>query len=296
MQIAIIGVGNVGATLANILYRDNKIKKIILIDLNIEIIQGKSLDIMHSCHSNTKLYPTDKYADIKNSDIVITCAGKKRDANMSRKDLLQINEKIITDIAKQVYRFAPNSINIVVTNPVDTLTYKFYKESKFRKNQIIGMAGVLDSNRFKYLLSQELNYSIHNISTMIIGEHNSNMTPLIQYTTINNIPLTEFISLNKITTSNIKKMIQQVKNYGKEIIQLQQTSAFYSTASSIAEMIYALQNEQETIMTGSAICNGEYGIYNKAIGLPIKINSQGISILENLNLTTEQLEILQKNI
>ncbi len=271
-KITVVGSGHVGATTA--LYLAQKeLAEIVLVDIIEGFPQGLSLDILQAspiqhfdCHFRGSTDPSL----MENSDIVIVTAGLARKPGMDRLDLLKKNATILTEITNNIVKYAPNSTIVVVSNPVDIMSYLVYKVSKFTKNRVIGMAGVLDSARLAAFIALELDVSIKDISPMVLGGHGDNMVPLPKYTTVSGIPITELMTKNKI-----EKIVNRTQKGGAEIVDLLKTgSAYYAPGASVVAMVESILKGQKRILPSSCYLEGEYGINDVYIGVPAKLGTK----------------------
>ena len=293
-KIALIGSGNIGGTLANMIALE-ELGEIVLLDRTSLIAQGKALDIAQSMAiygKGVKISGTAEYSDIIDSDIVIITAGIARKPNMSRDDLLHINAEVMKSVAEGVKQYAPNAFVIVITNPLDVMVYAFQKYSNLPTHKVVGMAGVLDSGRFKHFLSLELQVAENDINSMVLGGHGDTMVPLINCTAIGGIPLRSFIENSLITEDKINEIINRTRNGGAEIVQLLQTgSAYYAPAAAAIEMMKAYLLDQNRLLPCCSYLNGEYGINGLYVGVPTIINASGV--YKVLDITLSQIEEMQ---
>lgn len=291
-KITVIGAGNVGSTAAQRLAEKEVAEEIVLIDILEGIPQGKALDIWQSAAVemfDTKVIGTNDYKDTANSDVIVVTAGLARKPGMSRDDLLLANAKIVASVVEQSAAVSPNSIIIVVSNPLDVMCYVALTKSGFPKNRVFGMAGVLDTSRFKNFISQELNVSVKNITTMILGGHGDSMVPLVRYTTIEGIPLSELLPQTKIDD-----LVKRARNGGIEIVNFLKTgSAYYAPSSSVVEMVEAIAKNTKRILPSSALLNGEYGMNNVYCGVPVKLGVNGIEEIVQLKLNDDEMKAFQ---
>lgn len=291
-KITVIGAGNVGATTAQKIVEKQLIEEVVLLDVIEGIPQGKALDIWESNpveNTDTKIIGTNNYKDTKNSEIVIITAGLPRKPGMSRDDLLAANADIMKSVTEQVIEYSPQSILIIVSNPLDVMCYAALKVSRFDRHRVIGMAGVLDSSRFRLFIAEELNVSVSDVKAMVLGGHGDSMVPLIRFTTINGIPLTEFLQKDKID-----KLIQRTKNGGIEIVNLLKTgSAYYAPAASTVEMVDSIVKNRNKILPCSVYLQGEYGLNEVFCGVPVKLGRYGVESIVELKLLPEELTALK---
>src|SRR5262250_2898432 len=256
-KVTIVGSGNVGATAAHWIAA-KELANVVLIDVLEGIPQGKGLDLLEAMpveKRDSSVLGTNDYADTANSDIVVITAGIARKPGMSRDDLLNTNFKIMQDVIAKVVANSPNCILIVVSNPLDAMAQAAYKLSKFSRNRVIGMAGVLDSARFRTFIAQELNVSVENVTAFVLGGHGDSMVPLPRYSTVAGIPITELLP-----KETIDRLVQRTRDGGAEIVGLLKTSAWYAPGSSVVEMIDTILNDRKKILPCAAYLEGEYGI------------------------------------
>jgi len=294
MKITIIGAGNVGATAAQITVDKALANDVVLLDVAEGIPQGKALDIQQSAaiqYSDTKIIGTNTYEQTANSDIVVITAGIPRKSGMSRDDLLATNAEIVKNATIQSVKYSPNAIIIIVSNPLDVMTYVSFVNSHIPRNRVIGMSGVLDTARFKSFICAELNVSIENVSAVVLGGHGDSMVPLARYTTVAGIPLTDLLPKERIDA-----MLDRTRNGGAEIVKhLKTGSAYYAPAASIVQMIDAIVNNRSRIMASCVYLQGEFGHSDICLGVPIKIGSRGMEEIVNIKLTDEEKKAFDKS-
>ncbi|MBM3236792.1 malate dehydrogenase [Candidatus Poribacteria bacterium] len=292
-KISIIGAGSVGATAAFII-ANKELSDVVMVDIIPDMPQGKGLDMAEASpvqRYDSKITGTNDYADIVDSDVVIVTSGLPRKPGMSREDLLQKNAEIVGSVTEQIVKYAPNSIIIVVTNPLDIMTYHAWKVSGFPPNRVMGQAGILDSARFRYFIAEALNVSIEDISAMVLGGHGDTMVPLPRYTTVAGIPITELMS-----EETISQLSERTRNGGGEIVNLLKTgSAFYAPGAAVAQMAEAIIKDKKRILPCSAYLTGQYGINDIYIGVPVKLSADGVEEIIELRLTDSELAALQKS-
>ena len=297
-KITIVGAGNIGATLALLLAR-RETADITLIDINEGVAKGKALDIMEASPIlgfNARVTGTGDYADTANSDVVVITAGFPRKPRMSRDDLLFKNFEVVKEVSEQIKKYSPDAFVIVVTNPLDAMTYTALKVTGFPKEKVIGMAGVLDSARFAYFISEKTGISVENIKAFVIGGHGDDMVPLKRYTTISGIPAVKFLS-----DDELNELIERTRFGGGEIVQLLKTgSAFYAPAASILEMVIAILWNKRKILSASVYLDGEVGEYYKAsglcVGVPIVLGKNGVEKVIKLELDDEEWKQWEKSV
>lgn len=298
-KISLIGAGNIGGTLAHLLAL-KKLGNITLIDVVTGMPQGKALDLSQSSAVEGftgSIEGTNDFSKMKGSDVIIITAGLPRKPGMSRDDLLEINGKIIKKIALDIKKYAPKAFVICITNPLDAMVYVLQKYSKLPKNMCVGMAGVLDSSRMKYFLSDALKVSVNDVETFVLGGHGDDMVPLINYTTIGGVPLIDFIKLKKFPYSKIEKIVDRTRMGGGEIVKLLKNgSAFYAPASSAIQMAEAFLLNQKKLLPCAAYINGQYGLKNMYMGAPTIIGNKGIEKIIEVKLTAKEKLMLKKSV
>ncbi len=298
-KISLIGAGNIGGTLAHLLAL-KKLGNITLIDVVTGMPQGKALDLSQSSAVEGftgSIEGTNDFSKMKGSDVIIITAGLPRKPGMSRDDLLEINGKIIKRIALDIKKYAPKAFVICITNPLDAMVYVLQKYSKLPKNMCVGMAGVLDSSRMKYFLSDALKVSVNDVETFVLGGHGDDMVPLINYTTIGGVPLIDFIKLKKFPYSKIEKIVDRTRMGGGEIVKLLKNgSAFYAPASSAIQMAEAFLLNQKKLLPCAAYINGQYGLKNMYMGVPTIIGNKGIEKIIEVKLTAKEKLMLKKSV
>ena len=298
-KISLIGAGNIGGTLAH-LAALKKLGNVTLIDVVSGMPQGKALDLSKSSavEGFTGLIEgTNDFSKMKGSDVIIITAGLPRKPGMSRDDLLEINGKIIKKIGLDIKKYAPKAFVICITNPLDAMVYVLQKYSKLPKNMCVGMAGVLDSSRMKYFLSEALKVSVNDVETFVLGGHGDDMVPLINYTTIGGVPLIDFLKLKKYPYSKIEKIVDRTRMGGGEIVKLlKKGSAFYAPASSAIQMAEAFLLNQKKLLPCAAYINGQYGLRNMYMGVPTIIGNKGIEKIIEVKLTTKEKSMLRKSV
>jgi len=290
-RIAIIGAGRVGSTLAQRVVEKN-LADVVLLDIVPGVPQGLALDLLEAqgleMH-NRQIIGTNSYADTANSSIVVITAGFPRKSGMSRDDLLRTNAKIVLDVAKQAIAYSPEAIFIVVTNPLDVLTYLVWQVTGLPKNKVMGMAGVLDSARFATFIALELGVLPADVKTMVLGSHGDLMVPLSRYGTVNGIPVTELLD-----STTIERLIDRTRNGGAEIVELMQSGgAFFAPASAISSMIESILLDQSRLLPVAAYLEGEYGLTDVVIGVPCRLGKHGIEQILELHLDESELSALQ---
>jgi malate dehydrogenase len=297
-KIALVGSGNIGGTLAHIIASE-QIGEIVLLDRTSLVAQGKALDIAQSLATTgktVKISGTSEYEDIAGADIVIITAGVARKPNMTRDDLLNINAEVIQIVAEGVKTYAPNAFVIVITNPLDAMVYAFQKYSGLPKNKVVGMAGVLDSGRFKHFLGLELGIAENDIQTMVLGGHGDTMVPIIGCTSISGIPIKQFLKHGLITEQRLDEIIQRTRDGGAEIVRLLQTgSAYYAPAAAAIEMMKSYLYNQNRLLPCCAYLSGQYGVNGLYVGVPTMINSTGVQVIE-IDLSNDERSQFDKSV
>lgn len=292
-KITVIGAGNVGATTAQRLL-EKGLGDVVLVDIVEGLAKGKALDMTQAsplCGYNSKIIGTSNYDDTKDSDLTIITSGMARKPGMSRGDLVKVNAEIVNSVVQQAVKKSLDTIIIVVANPLDAMTHLAYKTSGFPKERVMGMAGVLDTVRFKTFLSQELNVSVENINAFVVGSHGDTMVPLLSHTTVAGISVTEIIPEERL-----KNIIQRTRNGGVELIELLKTgSAFYAPAAAVAEMAEAILHDKKKILPCTALCQGQYGIKDTFVGVPVRLGANGVEEIVEFKLNADEVSALRKS-
>ena len=299
-KISLIGSGQIGGTLAHLIGTKELADEVILFDVVSGIANGKALDIAQSSSVdgfNVKLSGTDKYEDIKDSDVIIITAGVPRKPGMSRDDLLGINLKIIKQVAEGIKKHSPNSFVICITNPLDVMVMAFQKYSGLPTNMVVGMAGILDSSRFKLFLSRELNVPVKEIDAMVMGGHGDTMVPLPRFTKVSGKPLLDIVKEGKISSERLEEINQRTRDGGAEIVKfLEKGSAFYAPAASGVQMAEAFINDEKKLLPCAVHLNGEYGVKNVFAGVPVVIGKNGIEKIKEIDLDENEKKEFMKSI
>jgi len=292
-KITVIGAGNVGATCAQRIV-EKQLADVVLVDILEGVPQGKALDMLETAPVEkycSHITGTNSYEQTENSDIVIITAGIPRKPGMSRDDLIKTNAGIVKNVTENVAKFSPDAILIVVSNPLDAMCHVAFDASGFAKNKVIGMAGVLDSARMKTFISLELDVSVENIHAFVLGGHGDTMVPLPRYSTVAGIPITELL-----TQDRIEAIVERTRNGGAEIVKLLKTgSAYYAPSSAAVEMAEAIIKDNKKILPCAVCLDGEYGINNLFIGVPVKLGSNGIEQIIEIKLTDDEDKALKKS-
>ena len=298
-KISLIGAGQIGGTLAHLI-AIKELADVVLFDIDEGVAKGKALDIAQSLAVdgyNVKLSGTNNYEETKDSDVIIITAGVPRKPGMSRDDLLGTNLKIIKQVADGIKDTSPNAFVICITNPLDVIVMALQKYSNFPKEKVIGMAGILDTSRFKHFIAEELNLEVKNVNSFVLGGHGDTMVPVPNRTTINNKPLSDFIKDGSTTQERIDNIIDRTRKGGAEIVKFLKTgSAFYAPAASGVAMAEAYLKNQKKTLPCAAYLNGEYGIKDLYVGVPVIIGEKGIEKIIELKLDSEEQKSFQTSI
>ncbi|HOJ37863.1 MAG TPA: malate dehydrogenase [Ignavibacteriales bacterium] len=293
-KITVIGAGNVGATTAQRIADKQLAEQVVLVDIVEGIPQGKALDMWESSPveaTDTKVIGTNGYDETEGSELVVITAGMARKPGMSRDDLLKINKDIVSKCTESVVKTSPNAIIVVVSNPLDVMAYVAWKVSGFERNRVVGMAGVLDTARYKLFISEKLGVSIKDIHAMVLGGHGDDMVPLTRLTNISGIPLTEFLSQEEID-----QLVTRTRNGGIEIVNYLKTgSAYYATSSAVVEMVDAIVKNRKRVIPCSAYLDGEYGLKGMFCGVPVILGRNGVEKIIEVKLTDAEKAELTKS-
>jgi malate dehydrogenase len=291
-KISLIGAGQIGGTLAHLIGTKELVNEVVLFDVASGIAKGKALDIAQSSSVdgfNVKFSGTDDYKDIKDSDVIIITAGVPRKPGMSRDDLLGINLKIIKQVAEGIKQNAPNAFVICITNPLDVMVMAFQKFSGLPANKVVGMAGILDSSRFKLFLSLELNVPVKEIDAMVMGGHGDTMVPMPRFTKVSEKPLLDLVKEGKISQERLEEINQRTRDGGAEIVKyLEKGSAFYAPAASGVQMAEAYLKDEKKLLPCAIQLNGEYGVNNVYAGVPVIIGKDGVEKIEQIDLDDKE--------
>jgi malate dehydrogenase len=292
-KVTIVGAGNVGATAAHWI-ASKELADVVLIDVVEGVPQGKGLDLLEAMpieKRDSHIIGTNDYADTANSDIVVITAGIPRKPGMSRDDLLQTNYKIMSDVVSKVVANSPNTILIIVSNPLDAMAQAAYRQAKFNRERVIGMAGVLDSARFRTFIAEELNVSVENVTAFVLGGHGDTMVPLARYSTVAGIPITELIPKDRLDA-----IVQRTRDGGAEIVKYLKTgSAYYAPSAATVEMVEAILKDKKKILPCAVYLQGEYGIDGFYVGVPCKLGARGLEQIIEIKLTAEEDAALKKS-
>jgi malate dehydrogenase len=286
------GAGNVGATVARAI-AVKELADVVIVDIAAEKAAGIALDIFEACPidgSDARLVGTTDYSATANSDVVVVTSGVPRKPGMSRDDLLQVNYKIMQAVTAEVIKYSPNCIIVPVANPLDAMCQAVYRLSKFPRERVIGMAGVLDSARMRTFIAMELNVSVENVHAFVLGGHGDTMVPLPRYSTVAGIPMTELMSKERVDA-----ICQRTANGGAEITKLVGTSAWYAPGAAAAEMVEAILKDKKAILPCSVYLRGEYGINDQFLGVPVKLGKAGVEQVIEIKLTADEQAALMKS-
>lgn len=290
-KVTVVGAGNVGATVANVLAHKDIVNEVVLVDIKDDFARGKALDSWQQApidYYSTKLTGTGDYADTKGSDIVVITAGIPRKPGMSRDDLISTNAKIVVSVTKSILKYSKNPIFIIVSNPLDVMSYAALKASKLKPERVIGMAGILDTARYRAFLSTELDVSPKDIQAVLMGGHGDTMVPLPRFTTVAGIPVTDMISKRKLNS-----IVERTKKGGGELVKLMGTSAWYAPGAAAAQMVESIIKDDGRIFPCSAWLTGEYGIKDMYLGVPVQLGKEGIKKIITLKLDREEKKMLR---
>ncbi len=292
MKITVVGAGNVGATCADVLAHKDAAHEIVLLDIKQGLAEGKALDIWESApidRFNTKtIGVTNDYSLTANSNVVVITSGLPRKPGMSRDDLIETNATIVKTVTENIMQYSPCAIVIVVSNPLDVMTYQAYLTSKLPRTRVMGMAGILDAGRYRAFIADELNVSPKDVQAILLGGHGDTMVPLPRYTTVSGIPISELISKEKINA-----IIERTRYGGGELVKLMGTSAWYAPGSAAARMAEAITRNQKRVLPCCVKLEGEYELNNIFVGVPVILGKNGIENIIELKLTDEEREKLQ---
>ena len=294
MKVTVVGAGNVGATCADVLAYKEIANKIVLVDIKEGLSEGKSLDIFQKAPINlydTKIIgSTNDYSKTKNSDVVVITSGLPRKPGMSRDDLIETNSKIVKSVTENIIKYSPDCIIIIVSNPLDVMTYQAHLTSQFSRERVMGMAGILDTSRFRAFLADELNVSPKDIQSLLLGGHGDTMVPLPRYTTVGGIPVEELIDEKRL-----KEIIERTKYGGGELVKMMGTSAWYAPGAAAAQMVESIIRDQRRIFPVCVKLDGEYGINDCYLGVPVILGSNGIEKIIELKLKSSEKKLLDES-
>ena len=291
-KITVIGAGNVGATVANVVAQKELAKEVILVDIKEGLAEGKALDMWQSSsilNFNTRIVGvTNDYERTKGSGIIVITSGLPRKPGMSRDDLIKTNAGIVKEVTEKAIKFSPDAIIIVVSNPLDVMTYAAYLQSRRPANKVFGMAGILDTGRYRAFLADALNVSPLDIQAMLLGGHGDTMVPLPRYTTVSGIPVTELIDPDVLD-----KIVDRTRKGGGELVALMGTSAWYAPGAAAAQMVESIVRDQNHVFPVCAMLNGEYGLKDIYLGVPVKLGKAGVEEIIEIELNEQENQMLQ---
>ncbi len=292
MKVTVVGAGNVGATCAQIVAEKNIVQEVVLLDIKEGISEGKALDLWQTApinwYDSRVTGSTNDYSKTANSDVVVITSGVPRKPGMSRDDLISINAGIVKSVTENIVKYSPNAKIIIVSNPLDVMTYVAYVASKMPKTQVMGMAGILDTARYRAFLAEALNVSPRDISALLMGGHGDTMVPLPRYTTVAGIPVTELIDEEKL-----EAIVDRTKKGGGELVNLMGTSAWYAPGSAAAQMVEAIILDQKRIFPCCVKLEGEYGLSDIFVGVPVKLGKNGVEQVIEVKLNDAEMELLK---
>lgn len=291
MKVTVVGAGNVGATCAQVVAEKNIVKEVILVDIKEGISEGKSLDLWQTSPINeydTRLYgSTNDYSKTEGSEVVVITSGVPRKPGMSRDDLISINAGIVKNVTENVVKYSPHAKIIIVSNPLDVMTYAAYVTAKKPKNEVMGMAGILDTARYRAFLAEALDVSPRDIQALLMGGHGDTMVPLPRYTTVAGIPVTELID-----EKTLEAIVERTKKGGGELVNLMGTSAWYAPGAAAAQMVEAIVMDQKRIFPCCIKLEGEYGLNNMFVGTPVKLGKNGVEQVIEVSLNDDERKLL----
>jgi len=292
-KVTVVGAGNVGATVANVLAHKDIVKEIVLLDIKGNFAKGKALDSWQQApidYYSTSITGTDKYKDTANSDIVVITAGIPLKPGMSRDDLIATNAKIVVSVVKSIMEHSADPIIIIVSNPLDVMTHAAFKASGLKSSKVFGMAGILDTARYRAFLATELKVSPKDIQAVLMGGHGDTMVPLPRYTTVGGIPVTELIDRKKLTA-----IVNRTKKGGGELVGLMGTSAWYAPGAAAAQMVESIVKDENRIFPVCVRLTGQYGLKNMYLGAPVQLGKNGVTKIIELKLNASEKKLLHKS-
>jgi malate dehydrogenase len=298
-KIALLGSGNIGGTLAHLI-SNKELGDIVLFDIAEGVPQGKALDILQGNSvdgSSSKVTGSNDYSSLKDSDVIIVTAGIPRKPGMSRDDLIAVNTGVMKAVGEGIKEYAPNAFIIVITNPLDAMVWVMREVTGFDHNKVVGMAGVLDSSRFSCFLAEEFNVSVKDVHSFVLGGHGDTMVPLTRYSTVAGIPIPDLIKMGWSTQEKIDAIVQRTRDGGAEIVGLLKTgSAFYAPAASAVSMAESYLKDQKRVITCAAHLDGEYGIKDLYVGVPVVIGANGVEKIIEIKLNEEEKTAFNKSV
>jgi malate dehydrogenase len=292
MKVTVVGAGNVGATCADVLAYREIANEIVILDIKEGVAEGKALDIFQkspiTMYDSRTIGVTNDYSRTADSDVVVITSGLPRKPGMSRDDLIGVNAGIVKSVTEQVVKYSPNAVIVIVSNPLDVMTYQAHLTSKFPRTKVIGMAGVLDTARYKAFLAEELGVSVKDIQAVLLGGHGDTMVPLPRYTTVGGIPVTELIDPAKLDA-----IVERTKTGGGELVKLMGTSAWYAPGAAAAQMVEAIVRDQKRVFPVCVKLEGEYGIDDCYLGVPVVLGKNGVEKVIELKLDEDEMKLMQ---
>ena len=292
-KVTVVGAGNVGATTAQRIF-DGGYADVVLVDIVDGLPQGKALDMLESgpiLGTDSSIVGTNGYEETEGSDVVVVTSGIARKPGMSRDDLLLTNMKIVTSVVEQTSKFSPNGVHLIVTNPLDAMAQQALKVTGFPSNQVVGMAGILDTARYRTFLAEELGVSVNSVSAYVLGGHGDTMVPVVESTNVAGTPVSKLISPKRL-----EEIVQRARDGGAEIVNYLKTgSAFYAPSASIVQMVEAIIFDKKEILPCTAYLQGQYGIDDLYVGVPVKLGAKGVEEIIELNLNGDELNALRKS-
>ncbi|MDK2910469.1 MAG: malate dehydrogenase [Bacteroidales bacterium] len=293
-KITVIGAGNVGATVANVIAHKDLCRELVLVDIKEGLAEGKALDIWQAGpinHFNTKVVGvTNDYLRTKGSGVVVITSGLPRKPGMSRDDLIKTNALIVKEVTEKVIKYSPEAIIIIVSNPLDVMTYAAWKAAAKSHTKVFGMAGILDTGRYKTFIANALDVSPKDVHGLLLGGHGDTMVPLPRYTSVNGIPITDLLGKDEI-----EKIVERTRKGGGELVNLMGTSAWYAPGAAAAQMVEAIVDDQRRVFPVSAYLNGEFGLKDVFVGVPVKLGRNGIEEIIEIKLNEEEMKMLHES-
>lgn len=294
MKVTVVGAGNVGATCAQVIAQKNIVQEVVLVDIKEGISEGKSLDLWQTAPLNyydTRIIgSTNDYLKTAGSEVVVITSGVPRKPGMSRDDLISINAGIVKSVTENLVKYSPDTIIVVISNPLDVMTYASYVSANLPKTRVIGMAGILDTARYRSFLAEALDVSPRDIQALLMGGHGDTMVPLPRYTTVSGIPVTELIDQVRLDS-----IVKRTINGGGELVNLMGTSAWYAPGSAAAQMVEAIVLDQKRIFPCCVKLEGEYGLNNMFVGVPVKLGKNGVEQVIEVSLNETEMELLHNS-
>ncbi|HAQ66129.1 MAG TPA: malate dehydrogenase [Bacteroidales bacterium] len=293
-KITVIGAGNVGATVANVIAHKDLAREVVLVDIKEGTAEGKALDIWQTGPINNfnthVIGVTNDYLRTKGSGVVVITSGLPRKPGMSRDDLIKTNAAIVKEVTEKVIKYSPEAIIIVVSNPLDVMTYAAYKAARKHSRKVFGMAGILDTGRYKTFISNALNVSAKDVHGLLLGGHGDTMVPLPRYTSINGIPVTDLLGKEELD-----KIVERTRKGGGELVNLMGTSAWYAPGAAAAQMVEAIVDDQQRVFPVCAYLTGEFGLNDIYLGVPVKLGKNGIEEIIEIKLNEDEMKMLHES-